>query len=323
MSAVDAPAGSAGSAGSAGAGGSAEPAGSAAQFEPTWVGPGGVAPIQRHSRLGTRFVLSELGMVFRRRRNQVILVVLAGIPILIAVAVRMSNHPGRGGGADGPAFFGSIVSNGVFVALAALTVTMPFFLPLAVSVASGDAVAGEANLGTLRYLLVVPVSRTRLVLVKYAGTLAYCAAAVFTVAVTGAVIGAVLFPVGPVTLLSGTQVSLAQGLWRLFLVALYLVACLAAVAAIGLFVSTLTESPVAAMATTAVLALISQVLDSVPQIGWIHPWLFSHYWLNFGDLLLDPISGASVQRGLLAAVAYVAVAGSLAWARFSGKDVSS
>jgi ABC-2 type transport system permease protein len=269
--------------------------------------------------VSSRLVRSELSMVFRRRRNQAILVVLASIPILIAVAVRISAPSGN----EGPPFLSQITSNGVFVALTALTVVLPFFLPLAVSVVSGDAVASEASLGTLRYLLAVPVSRARLLLVKYVGVVAYCLAATLVVATVGLLIGLALFPVGRVTLLSGTEISYASGLGRLLLVALYVAAAMAAVGAIGMFVSTLTESPVAAMATTAVLAIASQVLDSVPQLHAIHPWLFSHYWLNYGDLLRDPIATDGLFHGLLAGAAYLAVFGSLAWARFSGKDVSS
>ena len=59
--------------------------------------------------------------------------------------------PGRGG--DGPDFFSSITENGLFVALASLTIELGLFLPLAVAAISGDSVAGEANIGTLRYLL--------------------------------------------------------------------------------------------------------------------------------------------------------------------------
>jgi ABC-2 type transport system permease protein len=278
----------------------------------------GPRPVRRFS---SRLLRSELGMVFRRRRNQMVLVVLAGVPVLIAVAVRLAGEPPSAN--EGPPFLQQIAGNGVFVALTALTVVLPLFLPLAVSVVSGDAVAGEASLGTLRYLLVVPVSRTRLLVVKYAGVLAYCIAAALVVAAVGVLIGLALFPVGPVTLLSGTQVSLAAGLWRLLLVALYVAASMAAVGAIGLFVSTLTESPVAAMATTTVLAITSQVLDNVPQLRPLHPWLFSHYWLSFGDLLRDPVATAGVLRGLLAAAVYVGIFGALAWSRFGGKDVSS
>ena len=281
-----------------------------------------VAAAPRPARaVSSRLLRSELGMVFRRRRNQVMLAVLALIPIVIAVAVRVAAPPEDP--AEGPPFLFAIAGNGVFVALTALTVVLPLFLPLAVSVVSGDSVAGEASLGTLRYLLVVPVSRTRLLAVKYAGALAYCLAAALTVGAVGAAIGALLFPIGPVTLLSGTQVSLAAGLGRLLLVALYIAAMMAGLATIGLFVTTLTESPVAAMATTAVLAVTSQVLDAVPQLDWLHPWLFSHYWLDYGDLLRDPIATGGVVRGLLATGAYALVFGAAAWARMTTKDVSS
>ncbi len=181
---------------------------SAAEMSAVATAPAAPA-VRRPRAVSTRFLRSELGMVFRRRRNLAILAVLAGIPIVIAIAIKVTAPPNDG--TDGPPFLFSITGNGIFVALTALTVVLPLFLPLAVSVVAGESVAGEASLGTLRYLLVVPVSRTRLLAVKYAGALAYCLAAAFVVAVVGTVMGALLFPVGPVTLLSGTQVSYGGG----------------------------------------------------------------------------------------------------------------
>src|SRR3569623_3707583 len=134
-------------------------------------------------------------MVCRRRRNQAILAVLAVTPSIIAVAIKLTAPVNDG--RDGPPFLFSITANGIFVALTALTVVLPLFMPLAVAVVSGESVAGEASLGTLRYLLVVPVSRTRLLAVKYAGALAYCLAAAFVVAAVGPLMGALLFPIGP------------------------------------------------------------------------------------------------------------------------------
>lgn len=280
------------------------------------------APVRRRPPpVSSRFLRSELGMVFKRRRNQIILLVLAGIPVIIGIAVRVSAPSGDA--TEGPPFLFSIATNGVFVALTALSVVLPLFFPLAVSVVTGDAVAGEASIGTLRYLLVVPVSRTRMLAVKYAACLAYLLVAALLVGAVGVGIGLVLFPTGPVTLLSGTQVSLAGGIGRVVLVALYVAAMMAAVAAIGMFVSTLTESPIAATASTVVLSITSQVLDTVPQLDWLHPWLFSHYWLDYGDLLRDPINTSGVTDNLLVTAAYVLVFGSLAWARMTTKDVSS
>jgi ABC-2 type transport system permease protein len=275
--------------------------------------------------LSTRLLRSELRLVFGRRRNQALLAALACVPVLIAVAIRLSEGGGRRGDGegDGPAFIGQIAGNGLFVAFTALVVTLPLFLPLAVSVAAGEAVAGEASIGTLRNLLVVPVGRTRLLLVKFAGIVAFAVAAALTVAAAGVLIGLVLFPIGPVTLLSGGTLGVGAALVRVLLVALYVAAMLAGLAAIGLFASTLTEVPIAAMAVTAITAVVVQILDAVPQIAAIHPYLLTDWWLRFGDLLRDPVVFGDMTRGLLVTAAYIAVFGALAWARLGTKDVSS
>ncbi|WP_209823886.1 ABC transporter permease [Curtobacterium oceanosedimentum] len=262
---------------------------------------------------------SELALVFRRRRTWAMLGALALVPVLIAIAVRLTTDRSSGG----PAFLGDITNNGLFVAFTALTVSIPLFLPLTVGVVSGDTVAGEASQGTIRYLLVAPTGRLRFVLVKYAGAVAFCLAATLLVVLVGAAVGALLFPIGPVTLLSGTQVGGWSYAGRAVLLALYVTLSMLGLAAIGLFASTLTTVPVGAMAATVVLAGVSQVLDQLPQLDWLHPFLFSHLWLGFGDLLRDPISFDSFGSNALLQLGYVAVFGALAYGRFATKDVLS
>ncbi len=106
---------------------------------------------------------------------------------------------------------------------------------------------------------------------------------------------------------------------RLALAVGYTALMMLVVGTIGLFVSTLTEVPIAAMAGTLAVTIVSEVLEAVPQLSGIHPWLFSHYWLSFGDFLRDPISYGAVTHGALAAVAYIVVFGSAAWARFGAQ----
>ena len=101
-----------------------------------------------------------------------------------------SRPAGRRPRRAGPGFFEAITSNGLFVAFAALAATLPLFLPLAVAAASGDAIAGEANQGTLRYLLTIPAGRTRLLLTKYAAVVVFGLAATALVALAGVVVGA-------------------------------------------------------------------------------------------------------------------------------------
>src|ERR1039457_2414643 len=166
-----------------------------------------------------RLLRSELQLIFLRRRNLALLAVLAGIPLLIGFALRLQDRSGGGGG-SGPAFLSQVTGNGVFLALAALTVLLILVLPLAVAVVAGDSIAGEAGLGTLRYLLTVPAGRTRLLAIKFGAVVSYGPAACLLVTAVSLAIGAALFPVGPVTLLSGTTVPLATGLLRLLLVTL-------------------------------------------------------------------------------------------------------
>jgi ABC-2 type transport system permease protein len=265
-----------------------------------------------------RLFRSELRLVLGRRRNLALVAVLCCFPVLIGLAVRASAPSGD----DGPPFLSQVTDNGLFLVFTSLTVLLPFFLPLAVAVCSGESVAGEASIGTLRNLLVVPVSRTRLLVVKYAATVVFAFVCAAAVAVVGVVVGLALFPRGDVTLLSGISVSYGDALWRTLLVLGYVTAMLAGLAAIGLFISTLTEVPIGAMAATAVLAIVSQIADSIPQISAVHPYLFSHPWMAFGDVLRSPISWPGVQSGLVTQAAYAAVFLTAAWARLRTKDIT-
>ena len=281
---------------------------------------GTVRPAAAPRSSGLSLLASELKVLFGRRRTWALLLALAAIPVLIAVAVKVSSAvpPGRG-----PAFLDRITQNGLFVAFTAMLVSVPLFMPLAVGVVAGDTIAGEANLGTLRYLLVAPAGRVRLLLVKYTGALAFCVVAPLTVGLAGAAIGMVLFPIGPVTLLSGGVVQPIEAALRIVLIAAYLAVSLAGLSAIGLFLSTLTVVPVGAMAATVVVSVVSQVLDQLPQLEWLHPWLFSHYWLGFGDMLRQPVLWDSFASNALLQAGYVAVFGALAYGRFVTKDILS
>ncbi|WP_067500487.1 ABC transporter permease [Actinoplanes sp. TFC3] len=270
-----------------------------------------------------RFLRSELRLIAVRRRNQAGLAALAAVPIVLAIAMKVA-APGtgerRGGGPD---FFAQILGNGFFVALAALGAELTLFLPIAIAMLAGDAVAGEANQGTLRYLLTVPVGRVRLLAVKYAGIVAGAFLAPLVVAGTGIIAGLILFGGGDVTTLSGTQIGFGEALLRLLGVCLYLGLCLAALGAVGLFLSTLTEQPMGATIALAMLSVASAVLGQVPQLDWLHPYLLTQHWTDFGEFLRDPVSLGALRPGVLVALSYMVVFLSAAWARFAGKDITS
>ncbi|MEZ3177336.1 ABC transporter permease [Streptomyces pimonensis] len=283
--------------------------------------------VRKASPLWTLGLLrSELLTTFRRWRTLALLGVLAAVPVLVGIAVRIETGDGSsagGGGGGGPAFISQITNNGLFLVFTALAATLPFFLPMAIGVVAGDTIAGEASSGTLRYLLAAPAGRSRLLLTKYATVMVFCLVATLVVAASALIVGALLFPLGDLTTISGTRISFSEGLARALLIALVVALSLIGVAALGLFVSTLTNSGIAAMATTVGLLITVQILDQIPQLHALHPYLFSHYWLSFADLMREPVHWDDLTRNLGLQALYAAVFGSAAWARFTTKDITS
>jgi ABC-2 type transport system permease protein len=289
------------------------------------VGPVRVVPAPRNPvQAWLRLFAAELRLVFLRRRNMLLLAVTVVFPIVIGIALRVAApQPQNGRNGPGVAFFNQLAGNGVFMAFIALSTLILLVLPVVVAVVAGDSVAGEAGYGTLRYLLAVPAGRSRLLAVKFAVIAVFGLSATFIVSAVSLAVGAVLFPIGPVTLLSGTTVPLAEGLLRLLFVTLYVAAAMAALGAIGLAVSTLTEHAIGAIATIAILVVTSEVVDNVPQLAAVGPYLPTHWWLSFDSILRAPVDTSTLLKGLLSFGVYTVLFCSFAWARFTSADVTS
>jgi ABC-type transport system involved in multi-copper enzyme maturation permease subunit len=268
-----------------------------------------------------RFFGSELRLVFRRPRNLALLGVVAVVPIFLGVVLRLTLHAAGGGG---PEFLNQLAGNGVFLALVVLTLTQnALLLPLCIAVVAGDAVAGEANLGTLRGLLTVPAGRTRLLAVKYAALMVFSVAVCLLITVVSLIMGLLLFHTGPVTLLSGTTVSLGSGVLRVLAVTAYAAVAMMALSAIGLAASTLTQHPVGAIAGLMVLVVASEICDQVQQLSAIHAYLPTHWWLSWDGLFRSPMDLSGVATGVVSFAGYAAIFVSIAWARFTSADITS
>lgn len=269
--------------------------------------------------MGSALFRVELGKAVRRWRTWVLAIVLGAVPTLIVVALVLNPPPP--GAADG--FFTLATRNGLFAPLAALAVVQPFLLPLTAGLLSGDAIAGEASAGTLRYLLVRPVRRSEFVLGKYASILALLLAAVAVILVVGVTAGGLAFGLGAVPTLSGTTLSLAEALLRLIAAGLYAAGSVAGLAAVGLFISTLTESGPGATVATVAVAIIGQILGALSSLEFLHPYLLNTYWLAFFELFRSPVSFDLMARGLLVFASYVIVFVGLALTVMSRRDVLS
>jgi len=263
----------------------------------------------------------ELRKMLRRPRTWVSIGLLAALPTIVAVFLAVSDVAPRPG--TGPAFLSAVLANGALYPAAALAIVLPLFLPVAVAVIAGDAVAGEAQAGTLRYLLIRPVGRTRLLVAKLVSVAAYTLLAVVIVAVTAYAVGTQLFGSGPLPSTSGTQLSTAQATIRTVLAVLYVGWSMLGVAAVALFLSTVTDSPLAAALGAIALLVTSGVLVGLEASASVQPYLPTRYWLSFVDLFRDPVLWRDLIRGTALQGVYIVVFLGAAWANLMTKDVTS
>ncbi len=266
-------------------------------------------------------IVTELLKLVRRPRTWVLVALLVALPTLVALFVKLSEVAPRPG--TGPAFLSAVIDNGTLFPAAALAIVLPLFLPVAVAVVAGESVAGEAQAGTLRYLLVRPVGRTRLLVAKLIAVLAFTLLAVSVVALVSFGVGVALFGSATVSSVSGTEFSTADAAVRITLTVLYVGWSMLGVAAVALFLSTLTDSPlVAALGAVGVL-VASTLLVTLEAAASVQPYLPTRYWFAFIDLYRDPVLTRDLFRGVALQAVYIAVFLTAAWASFTTKDVTS
>ena len=270
-------------------------------------------------------IVVELRKLFRRPRTWATIAVLNALPVLVAVLLVLTDLAPRPG--EGPVFLSAVFINPALFALAALAIVLPLFLPIAVAVVAGDAVAGEAQAGTLRYLLARPAGRTRLLVAKLVAVLAFVLVTVVIVAVVGYFVGTTLIEPQPVvgggTTVSGTSLTQQELVQRALMAIGYVALSMLGVAAFGLFFSTLTDSPLGATMGALAVLVASSLLFTLDAASPIAPYLPTRYWLSFVDFFRDPILWRDITRGIALQGVYVGVLLAAAWANFTTKDITS
>ena len=270
----------------------------------------------------------ELSKLVRNRRTWVTILLIDALPTLVAVLLAVTDIGPRPGA--GPAFLSAVMTDGKLFPLAALAIVLPLFLPLAVAITAGESIAGEAQQGTLRYLLVRPVGRTRLLVAKLVSVMAFVVLTIVVVAATAYVTGALLLGDGEVpgaaagatTSVSGSGLTTPELVVRTLLALTYAMFCMLGVAAIALFLSTVVRSPLAAALGTMGFLIASTLLLTLDAADSFRGYLPTRYWLAFVDLFRDPIFWRDLVRGVLLQTAYVVVFLAAAWANFATKDVN-
>ncbi|QFZ16733.1 ABC transporter permease [Saccharothrix syringae] len=268
------------------------------------------APLGRQLR-------SELRWILRRPRTVIGLALLCLVPVLAGIGLWVATGDG---GPAGPGLAAIVDGNGLVLPVFTLFLALPLLLPLVGAVWAADGLAGEAQHGTLRGLLIAPVGRVRLLAVKAFGVATATLLAVTLLAVVGTVVGLVLFGGDGMLTLSGSTLPAGAALGRIALAVLLVTVQVWGIAAVALAISACTEHPLVVMAATMAGVIVFSVLGMFSALDWLQPYLITSAWNGLVDVMRDPLPTEQLWRSTALAGCYVLIGLSLAAIRLATKD---
>ncbi len=270
-------------------------------------------------------IATELRRQASRPRTRIALACMVLLPLIILIAFEFG-----GGGEDdnnGGGAFSSLVdlatAGGANFALFTLLVSSSFLLVVVFALFFGDTVASEASWGSLRYLLAIPVPRTRLLAVELIVSFLYAALALVLLVGTALLIGTLRYGWHPLRSTIADQLSAGEAVGRVAAATGYIGLTLLVVGTLAFLLSVSTDAPLGAVGGAVMLFILSSILDQIQALGSIRSFLPSHFNDAWVGLLSTPAQTDTMVRGAIAAIAYTTIFTVLSFVRFLRKDIVS
>lgn len=259
----------------------------------------------------------ELRKLRAQRRTYLGLAAAVAAPLIFVVALALQS------GSPNDVPLGREVRNsGLAIPLVLLVFSSIWLFPLISALVAGDIVAAEDSGGTLKTILTRSVDRAQIFGGKLLAALTYTVLAVATMGTVGAVAGIAESGWHPLTSLSGTTVSAPRAL--LLTVAslgIFLVP-LAAITCIGVLLSTATRNSAGAVVGTLMVALLFQLIQILPGLGSLGPYLLTTQFDAWHGFLRTPLDWAPIIRAFWVSACYGVPAVIAAGVIFLRRDVA-
>jgi ABC-2 type transport system permease protein len=255
----------------------------------------------------------------KRRRTQLVALVLLLLPILVAIAFKVGGQQTSGGAALVDIATTGATNFALFTEFAAIG----FLLVVIVALFCGDTVASEASWSSLRYLLAVPVPRSRLLRQKLVVSLTLSFGANLLLPLWGYVVGGLFFGWAPARSPLGGSFTTSEAVTRLVIVVGYACVQSLVVAGLAFLLGVMTDAPLGAVGGAVLLVVVSNILDSISALDPYRRYLPTHYQYSWLDALGPTVVWDDMLRGIGLSLVYAAVFLGAAWVRFQRKDITS
>lgn len=286
----------------------------------------------------------ELFKIFRRPRTYIPFAAIAAMILIIQLGLKF----------DGKSYLELMMSslsdsfyvpygmimNGYLVAFVILN-TLLIQVPLLVALVAGDVVAGEANMGTLRLLVIHPVSRTRLLLVKFSASVIYTLLLLIWMALLALFLSMWIFGTNDMLIARNTvmeQIRSSDVLWRYIAAFGYATVALSTVAALAFLLSVFGENSIGPIVSTISIVIVLTILSEmrIPMYdNTVKPWLFTSHMLAWKGFFYSQSDGngaalpgtvenlPAILRSLAILIGYIVLFVTTAIWTFNKKDILS
>jgi ABC-2 type transport system permease protein len=272
----------------------------------------------------------ELFKIFRRPRTYIAFVAIAAVIILIQLAFY----------SDGETFlqFGmqslketfdinGKVLNGYLVCYIILQ-TLLIHVPLLIALVAGDAIAGEANMGTLRLLITKPISRSQFMLTKFFATVIYTLLLLVFMAILSLLLSLAIFGTSDLIIMKSEMIVVLDShnvLWRYFAAFGFAAIAMTTVAALAFLLSVFSENSIGPIVGTMSIVILFTILTTmnIPFFNMMKPFLFTNHMLNWKGFFENPVNYREVLKSALILITHIIVFVSLAIFIFRKKDILS
>ncbi|MFM2337652.1 MAG: hypothetical protein RL115_845 [Bacteroidota bacterium] len=232
----------------------------------------------------------ELFKIFKRPRTFISFAAITLIVLLVQFALKVNGEDFIQLYTDSQSDTFEIpfkqITNGYFVCVMVLHMIL-IHVPLLVALIAGDMISGEAGMGTLRLMAGKPVSRTQIVLAKFAASTVYVLLLLIWMALFALVGSILFFGTGDLVVFKETgihQMNAQDVVWRFFAAFVFAALALTVIAAMALLFSTYSENSLGPIVTTVCVVIVFTIVQQlkVPVFEeTVNKWSFTTHMLGW------------------------------------------
>jgi ABC-2 type transport system permease protein len=228
---------------------------------------------------------------------------------------------------NGNGYLASEFISALTVSVVMLIPQIMLLMPLYATLVGGDLVAKEAEDGTLRMILARPISRLRLLFVKWSAGIFFAVVLVLALGLTALGFARVLFPWKGMFVFAPGQafsvLSVGEGLERFVFSHLFLAVNASVMVSVAFMFSCFNMKPAAATILALSFLFLSVVMESIPFFDRYENWFITHHFKCWLMVFRNPIPWAQIVQSeiiLFAVSATTFVVGSMA---FQVRDIKA